>query len=114
MGLWRAGFKPGGAVLLADVDPGPPGSFPGSFAVSGRNLFFTAHDAASGTELWAVPSVLENVATPAVSALTKNPRLAAQISGRNRPTPRALIAGRGERPVWSQDPVRLKFLLRRR
>ena len=41
-----------GTVLVKDINPGPPASWPQRFAVSGGQLFFRALVGASGYELW--------------------------------------------------------------
>jgi ELWxxDGT repeat protein len=39
-------------TLVADINPGPSGSFPQSLTVAGNTLYFTADDGSHGRELW--------------------------------------------------------------
>jgi len=53
--LWITDATAAGTHLLADVNPGPASSMPANFVQSGSTLFFTAHNASYGEELWALP-----------------------------------------------------------
>jgi len=53
--LWITDATAAGTHLFADINPGPASSTPGNFVVSGSTLFFTAHNASYGEELWALP-----------------------------------------------------------
>jgi ELWxxDGT repeat protein len=50
LGFGRAEAAP--PHLLADINPGPAASYPGSFTAVGSELFFAARTAAAGAELW--------------------------------------------------------------
>src|SRR5204863_8527270 len=52
---WGTDGTPGATSMVADVQPGPGGSFPGRFGglvVIGDVAYFDADDATHGTELW--------------------------------------------------------------
>ena len=49
---WITDGTPAGTHMLADVYPGPLGSQPRWFAVSGSQVFFSAYEPASGREIW--------------------------------------------------------------
>ena len=40
------------AELVHDINPGPSSGFPGSYAVVGNQMFFSANDGVHGYELW--------------------------------------------------------------
>lgn len=50
--LWRTDGTAAGTFPLADIEPGPDGSFPGGFAVLGATMLFEAFDTLHGGELW--------------------------------------------------------------
>jgi ELWxxDGT repeat protein len=53
--LWITDATAAGTHLVADINPGPASSMPANFVLSGSTLFFTAHNASYGEELWALP-----------------------------------------------------------
>jgi|CXWL01.1.fsa_nt_gi ELWxxDGT repeat protein len=50
--LWFSDGSTAGTRRIADLWPGPLGSYPGDLQVVGDRLFFTAHDGSHGRELW--------------------------------------------------------------
>ncbi len=50
--LWRSDGTPSGTYLVADINPGPSGSFIDYLTVAGDRLFFSATNGASGGELF--------------------------------------------------------------
>ena len=54
--LWKSDGTAAGTVLVKDINPGPNGSYPGSYpaqmAAVGNTLFFVADDGVHGQELW--------------------------------------------------------------
>jgi ELWxxDGT repeat protein len=66
--LWQSDGTTAGTFQVQDIAPGAAGSDPRSLTVVGRRLFFSADDATSGRELWALP--IEHTAvvgpTPAI------------------------------------------------
>jgi ELWxxDGT repeat protein len=53
--LWRSKGTPRDTFMLQDIAPGPASSFPDSFTVAGKNVFFVADDGITGRELWLIP-----------------------------------------------------------
>ncbi len=49
---WISDGTPGGTRLLLDINPGTPGSNPGSFLSDGNRAFFAASSPATGTEVF--------------------------------------------------------------
>jgi ELWxxDGT repeat protein len=49
---WMTDGTPAGTALVADVQPGPYGSFPQMLACLGTTLLFSADDGVHGRELW--------------------------------------------------------------
>src|SRR6185503_18010682 len=50
--LWKTDGTTAGTVLLKDIVPGSPDSFPSHLTDVGATLFFAAFDTTNGTELW--------------------------------------------------------------
>ena len=50
--LWRSDGTEAGTYRLKDIEPGPAGSFPASFAAYGGKVYFSASDHVDGRELW--------------------------------------------------------------
>ena len=50
--LWKSDGKPGGAVLVKDINPGPGHSYPAFLTSVGGAIFFRADDGQHGYELW--------------------------------------------------------------
>jgi ELWxxDGT repeat protein len=53
--IWITDGTAEGTKLYVDLNPGPAGSFPAQFTKIGNLLYVAATNAATGTELWAVP-----------------------------------------------------------
>src|SRR5262249_48813120 len=56
--VWRSDGPPAGTGGVADIFPGSPASWPGSFAVLGNSLYFGAYDGIHGRELWTLSNVV--------------------------------------------------------
>ncbi|MBZ0088964.1 MAG: hypothetical protein K8H90_01160, partial [Thermoanaerobaculia bacterium] len=50
--LWASDGSVAGTGRVADIAPGPAGSWPGDFAAAGSRLYFSADDGVRGRELW--------------------------------------------------------------
>ncbi len=50
--LWTSDGTAAGTVMVADMNPGPPDSFPGEFTDVNGTVLFQASDGAHGFELW--------------------------------------------------------------
>ncbi len=50
--LWKSDGTDAGTVRIADINPGPRGSFPHALILNGNKLFFVADDGVHGDELW--------------------------------------------------------------
>jgi ELWxxDGT repeat protein len=53
--LWAVTERGRRTWRVADIDPGPHGSEPRDFAITDQAVYFTAHDAEFGRELWRLP-----------------------------------------------------------
>ncbi len=62
--LWGSDGTAAGTTLVKDLLPGPEGSYPSGFTLSGDNLFFSASDGVHGTELWAADLAGDPVVPP--------------------------------------------------
>ena len=50
--LWKFDRARNATVLIKDIRPGMPGSYPSSMHAIGGTLFFSADDGTAGSELW--------------------------------------------------------------
>jgi ELWxxDGT repeat protein len=50
--LWRSDGTTADTIFIADINPGPTGSFPASFASLNGTVYFTAADASGDAQLW--------------------------------------------------------------
>jgi ELWxxDGT repeat protein len=50
--LWKSDGTTAGTVLVSDINPGPTGSLPASFAALNGLVYFSANDGVHGPELW--------------------------------------------------------------
>ena len=50
--LWKTDGTAAGTVMVKDINPGPNGSSTGNLKNVDGTLFFRAHDATNGDELW--------------------------------------------------------------
>src|SRR2546421_4198013 len=50
--LWKFDRARNATVLIKDIRPGMPGSYPSSMHAIGGTLFFSAHDGTPGAEPW--------------------------------------------------------------
>lgn len=71
--LWSSDGTPEGTSMVADLEPGAPGSDPGDLAGFGEDLLFVATTSGSGREIWRLPHsggapILLEIATGSYSA----------------------------------------------
>ncbi|HKV06937.1 MAG TPA: ELWxxDGT repeat protein [Thermoanaerobaculia bacterium] len=50
--LWLSNGTEAGTALVADLNPGPQGSYPYGLTLLGNTVFFTAYEPTAGWELW--------------------------------------------------------------
>jgi len=83
--VWTSDGTAAGTVMAAETVPGPGsllGSGEGAFlAVSGRYLYFSATEAATGTELWAFGPPPATPPTPPPAPLPAGPNHPPEITG---------------------------------
>ena len=83
--LWMSDGTDAGTVLLQDINPGvasslpgmtptPTGPGPGTMAIAGNRVFFSATDNQTGTELWSIPmsAICAPPTTPTITS-SQNP-----------------------------------------